>query len=253
MSKQTCFVIMPIGNQEFPGGTVTASDLKGRYNDLIKEALLRANPNLEVVRSDEVAAPGAITSDIITRIMHSDYVLADVTYPNPNVFYELGLRHACKLGTLIVRDRNGPKTPFDIAHLRHYEYENTATGLKSLATDLEGYFSHRSEHPDHPDNQFQEQAKLTHYGFPDYAIRGSADELQTEALLAVMQAPDLLNLFMRSSSGEQIDQAEMMGAMAKHPDIAKMVIQVMTKSGQINLFDSQKKPTRRKSKKRKRK
>lgn len=248
MSKQTCFVIMPIGDQAFPGGTVTASDLKRRYDDLIKEALLRANPTLEVVRSDEVAAPGAITSDIITRIMHSDYVLADVTYANPNVFYELGLRHACRLGTLIVRDKDGPETPFDIAHLRHYEYENTATGLKKLAEDLEAYFAHRAEHPDHPDNQFQELAKLTHYGFPDYAPRGSEDELQTEALMAIMQAPDLLDLFLRSGSGEDLDQAEMMRAMAKHPDVAKIFIQALTKSGQLQMFDSKKKPARRKRK-----
>jgi hypothetical protein len=230
MPKQSCFVIMPIGDQQLQGGTVTAAELKARYDDLMKEALLRAHPALEVVRADEVAAPGAITSDVITRIMHSDFVLADVTYPNPNVFYELGLRHACRLGTIIVRDRSGPRTPFDIAHLRHFEYENTSTGLKSLAADLEAYFNHRSQHPDHPDNQFQELAKLTHYAFPDYEERPGGDELQTEAMMAVMQAPELLELVMRSGSGQQVSQAEILQAMAKHPNVAKIFIQALSKS-----------------------
>jgi len=236
--QETCFVVMPIGDQEFPGGTVSASELKQRYDDLIKEALLRANPTLDVVRADEVAAPGAITSDIITRIMHSDYVLADVTYPNPNVFYELGLRHACRIGTIIVRDRSGPKVPFDIAHLRHLDYENTATGLKALAEKLSAYFRHRADHRDHPDNQFQEHAKLTHFLFPEYSRGPSVDDLQTEAFMAVLQAPELMELMMRSGAGEDVDQTEIMRAMAKNPSVAKIFIQALTKSGQLTFLES---------------
>lgn len=229
---------MPIGDQQLSGVTVTATQLKARYDDLIKEALVRAHPSLDIVRADEVAAPGTITSDVITRIMHSDYVLADVTYPNPNVFYELGLRHACRLGTLIVRDKNGPKTPFDIAHLRHYEYENTPTGLKRLATDLEAYFKHRMQHPDHPDNQFQELAKLTHYAFPDYEEESTDNDLQTNALMAVMQTPELFDLFIKSGQGKQVDQAEILRTMAKHPHVARIFVQALSESGQLNLFDS---------------
>ena len=95
MPLRTCFVVMPIGDQDVGNIKVAASELKAKYDDLIKEAIAKANPLLEVVRADEVSGPGMITSDIITRIMHSDLVVVDVTYPNPNVFYELGLRHAC--------------------------------------------------------------------------------------------------------------------------------------------------------------
>ena len=95
---------MAIGEQSHDGTTVSAKELRSHYDDLIKEALLKARPNLEITRADDVAAPGAITSDILTRIMHSDLVVADVTYPNPNVYYELGLRHASKNGTVIIRD-----------------------------------------------------------------------------------------------------------------------------------------------------
>jgi len=83
---------MPIGDQVFGETTVTEIDLKPRYNDLIKEAIQKAAPDLEIVRADEVSFPGSISSDVITRIMHSDLVAADVTYPNSNVIYELGLR-----------------------------------------------------------------------------------------------------------------------------------------------------------------
>ena len=102
MKNRTCFVIMPIGDQTFADETISATDLKSRYTDLIREAILKAEPTLEVTRADEVAIPGTITEDILTRIMHSDVVVADVTYPNPNVFYELGLRHASRAGTIIL-------------------------------------------------------------------------------------------------------------------------------------------------------
>jgi hypothetical protein len=233
MAKETCFVIMPIGDQEFLGGSIKADDLKRRYDDLLKEALLSANPDLEIVRADEVAAGGAITSDIFARIMHSDHVVADITYPNPNVFYELGLRHACRPGTILLRERNGPPVPFDVAHLRHIEYENTATGLKDLASRFRLYFQDRANYPDRPDNNFLELAKLTHYSFPEYADRASADDLQTDAFVAMLQAPEILQLLMRSGSGEQIDQGEILLAMGKHPEIAKILIQSLVKTGQV--------------------
>src|SRR5689334_7551053 len=96
--RLTCFAMTAIGDQEHDGVKITAHELRRRYDDLIKEALQRADPDLDIVRADDVANAGTITTDIVTRIMHSDLVVADVTYPNPNVFYELGLRHACKTG-----------------------------------------------------------------------------------------------------------------------------------------------------------
>lgn len=171
MAGKTCFVIMPIGEQAYNGNNISSAELKRRYDDLIKEAVLKARPDLDVKRADEVALPGTITSDIITRLMHSDYVVADVSYPNPNVFYELGMRHSCRVGTIIIKDRAAPNTPFDISQLRHIEYDNTATGLKALAETLKTYFDHFERVPSRPDNQFLEIAKLTGYKYPDFSVR----------------------------------------------------------------------------------
>ncbi len=55
---KTCFVIMPIGDQVIDGVKVTAADLRRRYDDLIKEAIVQAYPRLEIVRADEVAVRG---------------------------------------------------------------------------------------------------------------------------------------------------------------------------------------------------
>jgi len=231
---------MPIGDQRAGEVTVTASDLRQRYADLIKEALLKADPDLEVVRADEVALPGSITSDILARLMRSDLVVADVTYPNPNVFYELGLRHASRFGTIIIRDKTAP-TPFDIAHLRHIEYDNTPSGLKLLAADLRQAMQAMAASPGLPDNQFLELAKITEYRFPDFGSQERAVEsAQVDMFDAVFRTPQLMELFIRqSASGEPVDQAELLRAMTSNPDAASTLIRAMVKSGQVSLSPAQ--------------
>ena len=92
--NNTCFVIMPIGTQTIGNTTITEDELKKKYDYIIKNAILKADPTLEDLRADEELNPGSISNDIFTKLMHSKYVIADITYPNPNVFYELGIRHA---------------------------------------------------------------------------------------------------------------------------------------------------------------
>ena len=234
---KTCFVVMAIGDQQIDGKTVPSSELKDKYDHLIKEAILKARPGMDVVRGDEVALPGTMTTDIITRIMHSDYVVADVTYPNPNVFYELGLRHACRTGTIIIRDKNGPRVPFDIAHLRYVEYENTTVGLKDLATQLTQYFDHFDRDPGRPDNHFQEIAKLTSYIFPDYKKEEDLPP-EMQAIMGLLESPELMQLITRQQAGEDVDQTEMIRIVMKNPKIAQPFIQAMIKSGELSFTSS---------------
>lgn len=233
MAYKTCFVIMSIGEQTAGDFVITSADLKNKYNDLIKEAIIKVRPHFEVVRADEVSLPGTITTDIITRIMHSDFVVADVTFPNPNVFYELGLRHACRTGTIIIRDKSGPKVPFDIAHLRYIEYENTTAGLKALAAQLSTYFDHFDREPERPDNHFQELAKLTSYEFPNYSKKEEQSP-EMQAINGLLESPELVNLIIRQQSGEAIDQGEVMRLFLTNPKVAQPFIKAMLSSGEIS-------------------
>ena len=233
MSTETCFVIMAIGDQDNDGVAIFADELKQKYNDLIKEALLKARPNLEVIRSDEVTLPGTITTDIFTRLMHSTFVVADITYPNPNVFYELGLRHACRTGTFIIRDKQGPAAPFDVAHLRHIEYENSTAGLKVLSDKFKYWFEHYEKNPQRPDNQFLELAKLTLYQFLDYAPKDS-ESIEEKAFMAMLESPELVDLISSKQQGEAIDQGELMRAMQSNPKFARLLLSAMAKSGSLS-------------------
>lgn len=240
---KSVFVVMPIGSQSFGDLVVTEAELRSRYDHLIREAILKAAPGLDVMRADDVAAMGAITTDILTRIMHADIVVADVTYPNPNVFYELGLRHASRNGTIIIRDREGPRTPFDIAHLRHIEYENTPAGLKALSERLRPTIAHLDRNPDSPDSSFQEIAKLTDFEFPNYRDDSEDEsEVMTGAILAMMSSPELMDMMMRSGRGEEVDQLEMFKLLGKNPDIAGTLLNALQKTGQLDFGSSDPSP-----------
>ncbi|MFO4650298.1 hypothetical protein V5H01_17035 [Vibrio cholerae] len=233
MTNKTCFVVMAIGDQEVNGQKITYDELKEKYDNLIKEAVIKARENLEVVRADEISLPGTITTDIITRLMHSDYVIADVTFPNPNVFYELGLRHACRPGTIIIKDKSGPNVPFDIAHLRYIEYENTTTGLKSLSQQLKTIFEHFDREPLRPDNHLLELAKLTSYEFQDYKRE---EELppEVQAMMGIFSSPDLLGMIMRQQNGENINHVKLIQALNKSPNVMQPFLTAMVKSGDIS-------------------
>lgn len=165
MSK-TCFVIMPIGDQKCEDKIIiSASDLRNKYDGLIKEAINKARPDLLITRADDIPNPGTITNVIIDNLISSDYVVADITYPNPNVFYELGIRHTYRKGTILIKENINTKVPFDVFPLRHIVYDNTVLGLKKLSDDLKKTFDSFDENPDFFDNQVLEITHQKKYEF----------------------------------------------------------------------------------------
>lgn len=116
--KRTAFVIMPIRSP----GTEEHRHFAAIYGDYIRPVLEAAS--FDVTRADDVARSGAITKDIVERIATADMVVADLTDLNPNVFYELGIRHALKAnGTMmIIDDDRTQNIPFDLSAYRVHKY-----------------------------------------------------------------------------------------------------------------------------------
>lgn len=228
MPQPTCFVVMAIGDQNHAGGVVTARDLRKRYDDLILEAILKARPGMDVVRADDVAVPGSISSDILSRLMHSDFVIADISIPNANVFYELGIRNACRPGTILIKDKTFPPAPFDISHQRYLEYENTPSGVKALAKKLGEQFSWFEAHPGVPDNQFLQFAQLTRYQFQQYGDPAEkTDRLanaMADAYSAVFQFPELLSVAMNPGLSQEEKNAAMLTAIQSNPSAGRALI-----------------------------
>jgi len=114
---KSCFVVSPIGEQGSDTRRCADQVLKHIITPAVKECGF-ADP----VRADTLAEPGMITSQIIQRILDDDLVVADLTERNPNVFYELAIRHAIRK-PLIQLIRKGETIPFDVAGMRTIQFD----------------------------------------------------------------------------------------------------------------------------------
>jgi len=90
---------------------------------------------LDVVRVDELSGPGIIFEDIKREISESKVVIAEITAPNQNVFYELGYAHALNKPTILLA-RRGRELPFDIRSYRVIFYDDTIGGKPEVERNL---------------------------------------------------------------------------------------------------------------------
>jgi hypothetical protein len=115
-----CFVDMPFGQKpDLKSGVVV--DFDQIYNDAIKPAIEECG--LEALRGDEERTGGIIHSAMFARLLLAEFVVADLTLANPNVFYELGIRHAAKPFTTVPIFANISALPFDVALVRAVAYQ----------------------------------------------------------------------------------------------------------------------------------
>lgn len=112
--NKQCFFISPIGDPD--------SLARSRSNQVLEHILRPAlEPAYHVLRADRDPDPGSITSAMVTSIIGSDLIVADLTDHNPNVFYELAVAHAYRRPTIhLIWDDQ--RTPFDVADMRAIPY-----------------------------------------------------------------------------------------------------------------------------------
>ena len=110
-----CFVIMPIADPDgYDKGHFTKV-----YEDIFKPACNDAG--YTAIRADEVKQTNLIHLDILQKLIGTPIAICDLSSRNPNVLFELGLRQAFDMPTILVQESGTPKI-FDIAPLRYTEY-----------------------------------------------------------------------------------------------------------------------------------
>ena len=114
--ERHCFVVMPFGHTP-----VEARRFKGWYNAVIEPAILEASYEPKLAATEE--QPSAINDDIRAHLAFDPMVVVDLggfipeSEPNPNVMYELGIRHALGLPLVMMAWRD-QRLPFDVGNQR---------------------------------------------------------------------------------------------------------------------------------------
>jgi O-acetyl-ADP-ribose deacetylase (regulator of RNase III) len=117
-----CFVIMPFGEKDDHGQLI---DFDTVYRTIIKPAVEELNAekiSIKCIRCDEVEQAGLIHERMLQFILDADVAVVDITTQNPNVFYELGVRHALHDRVTVLIRREGTKNPFNIGGMNTIEY-----------------------------------------------------------------------------------------------------------------------------------
>jgi hypothetical protein len=125
-----CFYISPIGEE---------NSEHRKHADLFLGALVEPAAEklgLSVVRADRIGEPGMITGQIIAHILNAGLVVADLSHHNPNVFYELCLRHATRKPTIHLC-RRADRIPFDISQFRTIVIDTS--DIYSLVPQIDSY------------------------------------------------------------------------------------------------------------------
>lgn len=93
-----------------------------RHKQVLRHLIRKVlGSRFEVIRADEIDEEGLITHQIIEHLLEDDLVVADLTGLNPNVLYEVAVRHAVQK-PIVHLITAGEEIPFDIANMRAVSY-----------------------------------------------------------------------------------------------------------------------------------
>jgi nucleoside 2-deoxyribosyltransferase len=124
----------PVPEQPFAFVLMPFDDI---FNDIyrlgVQETAIKAGIRAQRV-DEQIFHKENILERIYNQINAADFIIADMTGRNPNVFYEVGYAHAKgKLCILITADASD--IPFDLKHHRHIVYGNSIVTLQSKLLD----------------------------------------------------------------------------------------------------------------------
>jgi hypothetical protein len=111
--RRRCFVVSAFGS---------SPDEQRRHKQVLRHLVQKVlAERYEVVRADQIDDEGLITNQIIEHLLEDDLVVADLTGLNPNVFYEIAVRHAARK-PIVHLITKGEAIPFDVANMRAVPY-----------------------------------------------------------------------------------------------------------------------------------
>ena len=143
MPRPICFMVMPYGTKDSQAASTTMPARIDFDTLWLKafEPVLR-NLGYETIRADQDLG-ALIIHEMLERLYFSDLVVADMTTPNGNVYYELGVRHACRRAGCVLLSADWAKPLFDVVQMRRVTYplpegtiiDDTAQAIRTALQD----------------------------------------------------------------------------------------------------------------------
>jgi hypothetical protein len=152
------FIIMPFA------GTATCTE--GQWTEIYENVFHSAFTAVGYSCDRAKPMTGALAGTIIDRLRTARIVLADLTDRNPNVFYELGIRHSLRKGTILVA-QGSHHIPSDLKGYWFVDYgisPGSVTKFKTEIARLIPAIENEPEKSDNPVADYLDREKLSIYG-----------------------------------------------------------------------------------------
>lgn len=120
--RPVCFMVMPFGIKPVlprPDRAPEKIDFDALWNKALSPLI--SELGYEPVRADQDTG-ASIILEMLERLYFSDLVVADMTIPNGNVYYEIGIRHACKRTGCLLISADWTTALFDTNQMRRLVY-----------------------------------------------------------------------------------------------------------------------------------
>ena len=132
-NHKTCFIVTPIGE----AGSETRRHIDGIIDaaivPILEEGINGMKYTYEVAH--RLYDSTTIVKQIYEKLVFCDLVIANLTWLNPNVMYELAIRFCIGKPTIVIANFD-TKLPFDIKDQRVLFYVNDAQGILDLKVGL---------------------------------------------------------------------------------------------------------------------
>ncbi len=211
--ERECFFIAPIGEE--------GSEVRKRSDgvrDWVVGPAAQAN-DLKTVRADEVGEPGQITSQAVQHCLKAKAAVADLTGGNPNVYYELSVRHGAQLPVVLIATE-GTKLPFDVSQSRviFFDHTDLTSAGKAREELQEQIQASLAGTPDNPISDGMRLAELQGGNVEEQTLALVMDRLQR--LASVTESIDAR--LQNAQSREVIDKAATRGSIEHDPELVEI-------------------------------
>lgn len=212
--KKTCYIISEIGKPE---------SAERKWANFVREYIIApavTGCGYEAPARSDDPDKDLIMADIIQQMFEVDLVIADLSGYNPNVFYELGIRH-CAQKPAIHLIKIGQSTPFDLGANKAIFIDESHLAVKQAISDIKERIAAITKEPKQFYSQVQQHIQFKQLELFKTTQTGK-DKVLINALMTLVSSIGLQTGMIRDLEQELVVKPKQLKARYPIPTLSAL-------------------------------